>query len=194
MATRGAQQALAAGRVVLLRRNSGSSGGGSGVTELGVICGDAPEASSSGSGSGSLGGLGGRGLDAFFGSGSSSGGASGAAEAGGSSGGRRYTVLYLHRPSPLDPAPPPAAAASGLQPAGALGAPAAAPPPAPAEGGLGGLPGEPMMRLKKKASAALGVAAMGPPHPPPGVPVGSATPMQADSLPLQAWHPSDLPL
>lgn len=152
LATRAAQQALAAGRVVLLRRGSGSGGGGSGITELGVICGDAPEASSSGGGS-SLGGPGSRGLGALLGGSSSGGSAAGAgAESGSSGGGRRYTVLYLHRPSPLDPAPQPAAAADGQQPAGALGLPAAAALPPPPEGGPGGLPGEPMMRLKKKAS------------------------------------------
>ncbi|KAL4444150.1 hypothetical protein ABPG75_011887 [Micractinium tetrahymenae] len=150
LATRAAQQALAAGRVVLLRRGGGSGGGGgSGITELGVICGDAPEASGS-SGGGGGGGLGSRGLDAFFGSsgagGPRGGGSAGAADGGSS--GKKYAVLYLHRPSPLDPPTP--AAAGGQQPAGALAAPAAATAAPPPEQGPGGLPGEPMMRLKKK--------------------------------------------
>ncbi|KAL4421866.1 hypothetical protein ABPG77_003668 [Micractinium sp. CCAP 211/92] len=161
LATRAAQQALAAGRVVLLRRGSGGGGGGSGITELGVICGDAPEASSSGGG-GSLGGTGSRGLGALLGGSSSGGSAAGAgAESGNSGGGRRYAVLYLHRPSPLDPAPPPAAAANGQQPAGAPGSPAAAALPLPSEGGPGGLPGEPMMRLKKKDDDDLLLMGMG---------------------------------
>lgn len=176
MATRAAQQALAPGRVLLLRVP------GSGITELGVICSDAPDSSSSGGGGGgsSLGGLSkGRGLDDFFSSGGSGGrrgvgsGSAAAGDAigdssGSGSGGRKYVVLYLHRPSPLDPvttAPAAAAAQAGAAgaaagPGGTLGlgpgpaaaaVPAAAEPPAAAGGG--GLPGEPMLRLKKKVRA-----------------------------------------
>lgn len=167
MGTRAAQQALAPGRVLLL------CAPGSGVTELGVICADAPEGGSSGGGSSGLGG--GRGLDAFFAAttarrgGAAGGGAAAAADDDSSSsgGGRKYVVLYLHRPSPLDPAAP-APTAAGLGPSPAAAATAAAPaapaaePPAAAAGG-GGLPGEPMLRLKKKVRscclASLGLAA-----------------------------------
>lgn len=149
MATRAAQQALGEGRVVLLRAAR------SGVTEVGVICGDAPDApAGSSGGSSAAGGGGGRGLDAFFGGGKSGGGGGAAAEDGGGDEGRKYAILYLHRPSALDPpAPEPAA-----QPAGGAGVgPAAAAPlagPQGGGGGDGGLPGEPMLRLKKKVSTA----------------------------------------
>ncbi|EFN56807.1 hypothetical protein CHLNCDRAFT_144334 [Chlorella variabilis] len=155
MGTRAAQQALALGRVVLVRAGGGA---GSGITELGVVCSEGPVDAGGGS-------TGSRGLDDFFGG---SGGAAGAAGGavgrgtsedggggGGAASGRKYAVLYLHRPSPLDPAaPPPAgpAAADGSRQA----APAAATRPAAAAAAAGGPPGsgvppgEPMLRLKKK--------------------------------------------
>ncbi|KAI3427058.1 hypothetical protein D9Q98_006998 [Chlorella vulgaris] len=174
MSTRAAQQALAEGRVVLLRVGGSS---GSGITELGVICGDSSSTTSgtaAASNSGTAGGTagGGRGLDDLLGSrrsgvggglgfglggpqatagdGFGGGGSTGSSAAGG----RQYVMLYLHRPSPLDALTP--AAATAAAPAAAVvgggsGAGVAAPAGgSPAMGGRGVLGDPPLMQLKKK--------------------------------------------
>jgi hypothetical protein len=170
MASRAAQQALSEGRLVLLRAGGAR---GSGITDLGVLLGEGEGQGGAGSagGSGASAATRPRGIDDFFGGGSAGGVGGGAAAAASGTGGlveesgagagtgRKYIVLYLHRASPLDAAvlaPPAAQAALGGASQQQRGV-AAAPPPPPADlGAPGGLPGEPMLVLKKKVGRAAG--------------------------------------
>eukprot|EP00887_Chlorella_sp_A99_P001266 scaffold14.g1266.t1 len=130
MASRGAQQALGGGRVVLVRDAA------TGVTELGVVC----EAEASGGGSGGR-----RPQQRGLGAAPPPPPPDDASAAG-----RRRVVLSLHRPSPLDPAGAAAEEAAAVGPSGGAGG--AGLGLLNSGGGGGAAPPKPMRVLRKKDS------------------------------------------